>query len=196
MLIVYEVVTQRFTHSDQAKYNLFSNWLLWLMGGVHPTLSHIRQPAVLLEKGYSALCGQQAYLLQTLAEAGGIRTRAVGLNGHVVMEAWYNNDWHLYDPDLEVVPLIDNNRVLSLDELARLTDQIRCFYQGRGSEEYVDSIVDIIASREDNSFVLYWMTEKHLAYRTEKIAEMIKWIIPMILLVIGFWLFFKKTREL
>ena len=119
MFQAYDLVTHRFTHTDEAKYNLFSNWLLWLMGKVYTPFAYIRQPEVLVNLGHSSLCSEQAYLLQTLAESQGIRTRSVGLNGHVVMEAWYDNDWHLYDPDLEVVPLLDDGRVLSLDELAR-----------------------------------------------------------------------------
>jgi len=194
MLIIYNVVIKRFTHSDQAKHNLFSNWFLWGAGKLYSPFSYIRLPATLVEKGHSSLCSEQAYLLQTLAESVGVQTRSAGLFGHVVMEAWYDNDWHLYDPDLEVVPLLENKNVLSLDDLARSPDQIRYFYQGRGSKEYVDSIVDIIASREDNSFVLYWMTQKHLAYRTEKIANALKWGFPVILMIMGFGLYLKNSK--
>ena len=50
MLIIYNVVTKRFTHSDQAKYNLFSNWFLWLVGKAFPSYSYILNPDVLIEK--------------------------------------------------------------------------------------------------------------------------------------------------
>lgn len=197
MLITYELVINRFTHGDP-KYNLFSNWVLWLMEKVHPTFSYIRQPAVLIENGYSALCGGQSYLLQTLAESQGIRSRQVGLNGHVVMEAWFDNDWHLFDPDLEVVPLLASQRILSLDELAKSPVLIRKYYAGRGNEEYMQSLVDIIGSREDNSFVSYprlalFEWKSNVLFHFEKIANNIKWIIPLILLVIGFRLYFKKS---
>lgn len=109
------------------------------------------------------------------------------------MEAWYEDDWHLYDPDLEVVPLVENNHVLSLDELARMPKQTEYFYLNRDNKGAA-KFVDIIGSREDNSFVLYWMVEKNLTYRIEKIANVIKWVFPMILLVIGFGFYFRKTR--
>ena len=115
------------------------------VGGIHPTFSHIKQPGVLLEKGYSALCGEQAYLLQTLAEFQGIRTRAVGLNVHVVMEAWYDKDWHLFDPDYEVVPLLENQKILSLDELAKSPELIKKFYAKRANAEDLQSVVNIIS---------------------------------------------------
>ena len=201
MLIIYDVVLSRFSHGDQAKYNLFSNWILWLMGKVAPPFSHIRSPDVLVEKGCSALCGQQAYLLQTLAESYGIRTRSVGLNGHVVMEAWYDNDWHLFDPDLEVVPVLENQRVLSLDELAKSPELVLKYYSGRGDAKYTQRIVDIICSREDNSFSSYprlvlfeWKT--NVLFHFEKIAHFMKWIIPIILLMAGFGLYFRNNREL
>lgn len=199
ILAIYRLVINRFTHGDQAKYNIFSNWILWIMGAVHPAFSHIRQPDVLLNKGYSALCGEQAYLLQTLAEAEGMRTRAVGLYGHVVMEAWYDNEWHLYDPDLEVVPLVENQKVLSLDELAKSPDLIRKFYTGRGNDSYIESIVEIIGSREDNSFASYprlvlFEWKSNVLFHFEKITNIMKWILPMISLIIGFGLYIKETR--
>lgn len=195
MMEIYKLVIRRFTHGDQAKYNIFSNWLIWLIGELYTPASYIRNPDVLVEKGFSALCNEQSYLLQKMAEAQGIRTRKVGLNGHVVMEAWYDNDWHLFDPDLEVVPLLDDQQVLSLDDLARSPELIRRYYTDRGNKEYIQSIVDIISTREDNSFVLYWMIEKHIAYFFEKIANIMKWIFPLILLVTGFGLYFRKTRN-
>ena len=200
MLTAYDLVINRFTHTDQAKYTVFSNWVLWLMGKVSSPFSYIRDPEILVAKGHSAICSQQAYLLQILAEAIDIRTRAVGLNGHVVMEAWYENDWHLFDPDLELVPLLDNKRILSLDELARSPELIRQLYAGRGDEEYVNSIVKIIATREDNSFSSYpklvqfeWKTMG--LFHFEKISNVMKWIIPTILLLLGLGLYFKNRRE-
>lgn len=195
MLTAYHLVINRFTHSDQAKYNIFSNWLLWLMGEIYSPFSYILNPHVLVEKGHSALCSEQAYLLQTLAESANIPTRAVYLNGHVVMEAWYANDWHLFDPDLEVVPVLENGRILSLDELAQSPELIQKYYMHRGTAEYVQHIVKIISSRQDNAFVLYWMMEKHLNYRLQKIAYYLKWIFPLFLLLMGIGLYVKKSKK-
>ena len=195
MFVIYDLVIHRFTHNNQAKYNIFSNWLLWAMGKIVPPLSFVRSPDILLKSGHSALCGSQAYVLQSLAESYGIPTRRVGMNGHVVMEAWYKNDWHLYDPDLEVIPLTESKRILSLDELARSPELVRKYYAGRGSSEYVDSVVEIVSSREDNSFELYWMIDKHVAYRAEKIGNIGKWFIPLILLLAGIWIYIAKNRK-
>ncbi|MBV1915545.1 MAG: hypothetical protein KUG72_09175 [Pseudomonadales bacterium] len=195
MLVIYDLVTHRFTHNDQAKYNVFSNWLLWLMGKVASPLSFIRSPDTLIKNGHSALCGAQAYVLQSLAEEYGIPTRRVGMHGHVVMEAWYDDDWHLYDPDLEVIPVTATQRILSLDELARSRELVRQYYIGRGNREYVDSIIEIVTSREDNSFELYGMVENRVAYRAERLAEITKWAIPLILLLAGLWIYIAKSRK-
>ena len=195
MFVIYDLVIHRFTHGDQSKYNIFSNWLLWLTGKVASPLSFVRSPDTLLKHGHSALCGTQAYVLQSIAESYGIPTRRVGMNGHVVMEAWYEDDWHLYDPDLEVIPITADQKILSLDELARSPELVRKYYQGRGSKEYVDSVVEIVSSREDNSFELYWMIEKHVAYRAERLANIAMWVIPSLLLLTGLGIYVRKNRK-
>lgn len=200
MLAIYNLVINRFSHGDQAKYNLFSNWIIWLMGKIDTNFSYIRQPNSLVEKGHSALCSEQAFLLQTLAENQGIRTRSVGLDGHVVMEAWYDNDWHLYDPDLEVVPLMKNQTILSLDELAKSPNLVQKYYAGRGDDGYIKAIVGIITSRENNSFSSYpklvlFEWKSHILFHFEKIANFMKWIIPIIFLIIGYWLIKNKRKN-
>jgi len=187
---LYDIVTYRFIHGDQAKHNIFSNWLLYLLGFGHPAFALIHDPDVLLHNGHSALCSEQSYLLLTLAERSGIRARHVGLNGHVVIEAWYSGEWHMYDPDLEVVPEVPGRGVISVEALSREPELIRTLYQGRGSPDYVDSIVRIFISREDNTFMSYprlahfeWKT--NVLSHFERIANRLKWIIPLFMLTAG-----------
>ena len=187
MLIIYGEVIQRFTHSEQAKYNIFSNWFLWLLGTAHPPFSSIESPDVLLKNGHSALCSQQSYLLQVLAGANGIHTRKVGLNGHVVVEAWYENDWHLFDPDMEVVPIIEGNRILSLDDLAKSPALLEELYQ---SPER-DGFISIIASRKDNSASKPYPKPTINLY-VEQAGSVLKWFFPI--LVIFFALYLRRSR--
>jgi hypothetical protein len=170
---------------------------------VYSPFLYIRQPEVLVKKGHSSLCSEQAYLLQTLAESAGIRTRAVGLYGHVVMEAWYQNEWHLYDPDLEIMPFMDNEGggyILSLDELARSPELVRGYYQGRGTKEYIQSIIDIISTRENNSFTSYprlalFEWKSNVLFYLEKSANILKWLMPTIFLLLGLWIYPKKEQK-
>ena len=66
-------------------------------------------------------------MLVTLARGYGIAARHLGLDGHVVMEAWYDGDWHMFDPTKDVVPVADGE-VLSLEELAARPDLVRALY--------------------------------------------------------------------
>ncbi len=116
------------------------------------------------------------------------------------MEAWYENDWHLYDPDLELILFLANGAVLSLDELVKSPESVSAYYQGRGSEEYIQHIVDIISTREDNSFTSYprlalfeWKT--NVLFYVEKAENILKWLIPTIFLLLGFWLYPEKKRK-
>ncbi|MDR4499799.1 MAG: hypothetical protein MRK02_18055 [Candidatus Scalindua sp.] len=190
MDVLSTIVMDRFTHGDQARYNIFSNWLLYFLGCINPAFELIHDPDVLLRNGYSALCSEQAYLLLILAERFGIRARHVGLNGHVVMEAWYGDDWHMYDPDLEVVPEVSGRGVLSVEALSREPSLIKTLYQGRGTPDYVNHIIKIFTSREDNTFMslprfahFEWKT--NVLYHFEQIANWLKWIIPLFMLASG-----------
>jgi hypothetical protein len=65
-------------------------------------------PRRVLERG-SEYCGQLSAAMQTLLAFGGYRTRAINvidakkpLGTHVVVEAFYDGGWHLYDPTFGV----------------------------------------------------------------------------------------------
>lgn len=185
-----DIVMNRFTHSDQAKYNIFSNWLLYLMGQAHPAFTSIHDPNILLHYGHSALCSEQSYLLFILAERFGIRARHVGLNGHVVMEAWYDNEWHMYDPDLEVVPEVSGCGVISVEALSRESVLLNALYQGRGTSAYVENIIKIFTSRKDNTFMNYprlahFEWKVNVLFYFERMANWLRWIIPLLMMVVG-----------
>lgn len=183
MLILYDKVAQRFTHTEIAQYNIFSNWFLWLLGHLYPSFSYIGKPEILLQYGHSALCSQQTYILQVLAGYAGIHNRKVDLSGHVVMEAWYDNDWHLFDPDMEVVPLIESNEILSLDELANSPALLKRFYLSSEQQK----VISIISSRKDNSF-----SKAHpkptISLYVENIASYLKWIVPTLFVLTAIYL--------
>lgn len=192
MDVLYNTVTERFTHKD-ATHNFFSNWLLCLAGKIHPALSHIYDPNLLVSKGYSLICDQSSYVLLSLALANGIKARHVGLDGHVVMEAWYDSDWHLYDPDLEVVPLDSVGQILSVEKLALNQELLKKYYGLHGA-------VDIVGSRENNTYMSYpegsrfeWKTNVLVYF--EKVMEALKFVFPMVFIVVGLWLANRSKRR-
>ena len=91
--ILFDTVTKRFNHGI-ARHTFSSNWLLCLAGKINPAFSAIRIPSVMVARGKTLICSQSSYLLLDIAIKNGIIVRHVGLYGHVVMEAWYEKDWH------------------------------------------------------------------------------------------------------
>jgi hypothetical protein len=190
MKVLYETVIARFTHGNRSHYNLFSNWILWSLGKIHPALPVINDPDALLKYGHSGLCSQTSFVLLRLAQKAGIRPRHVGLFGHVVMEAWYDGDWHLYDPDLEIPSHFDGKPVVSVATLSADENLVLQAYAGRGDEKYVKEISKIIASRENNTFMSYpvgsqfeWKTQVLALF--ERATQILKFIIPVLLILSG-----------
>jgi len=188
----YDVVCETFTHRA-ARHTVFSSWPLFLAGKLHPSLAQCRDPETLAARTDSLLCGQASYLLLELVRTQGVRARHVGLNGHVVMEAWYEGDWHLYDPDLEVAPTDDSGRVLSVDELARSPELLERYY-GRHPR-----MVEILGSREDNSFASHppgaWFDWRgNLLARLETAAQGAALLLPAAALALGAWLTRRASR--
>lgn len=187
MQTLFDVVAERFTFKS-ADHNVFSNWLLWGLGQVHPAFNHIRSERTLVERGHSAFCSQASFLLMSLANDVGIRSRHVGLNGHVVMEAFYAGAWHLYDPDLEVIPTAADGSVVSVSALADDPALLERAYDGARQ-----SVIPYIRSIEDNTFVSYpagsWFVWKsEVLSHVETVAEYAKFTLPVMLILFGLWL--------
>jgi len=184
MDVLYKTVTEWSTHND-ARHTFLSNWICYIFGMVHPAFAHIYDPDKLVANGHSLLCDQSSYILLKLALENGIRARHVGLDGHVIMEAWFDSDWHLYDPDMEVVPINAAGEVLSVEELALNTQLLEKYYGPFGH-----NLVQIVASRENNTYMSYpvgsrfvWKSEVLVYF--EKIMEALKFAIPIGLILCG-----------
>lgn len=187
----YNIIAERFTHK-RATHTLFSNWLLYFAGSVHTAFLHIWDPNLLMAKGHSLFCDQSSYILLNVALANGIKARHVGLGGHVVMEAWYNDDWHLYDPDLEVLPVDDSGQVLSVEKLASNKELLNKYYGNF-------NIAHIVGSRGDNTYMsipegarFEW--KSNVLVYVEKTMEVLKFILPILFMITGIWLFMRPTK--
>ena len=175
MNALYQVVAERFTHGE-ATHGFFSNWALYLLGQIHPVFLHIWNPA-LMAKRSALLCDQSSYLLLKLALTNGVKARHIGLGGHVVMEGWYDADWHLYDPDLEVVPVDSAGRVLSVEALAQKPELVDKYYGAHG-------VADMVSSRENNTYMTYpsgarFEWKANLLAHIENVMETLKFLLPV-----------------
>jgi len=190
MDLLYEVVSDRFTHGDRATYNLYSNWILWALGTVSPRHRYIQDPDALLRNGHSAMCGETSYVLLRLAGMAGIPSRHVHLNGHIVMEARYSDRWHAYDPDFEVLVRDKDGKILSVEEAAARPDLLRQTYSSRGPSTQTESVLRIYTNTGDDMYVSYppksfFSPVGHWPGRVEQAARIARYPAPAALIATG-----------
>lgn len=66
---------------------------------LYPDGQSVLDPLVILSLN-EMRCSQSSFLAIDLFSAAGYRARAVQLGGHVVVEVFYDNDWHYFDADV------------------------------------------------------------------------------------------------
>jgi len=93
--------------------------------GVNGSLESISHAVLAQEKG---LCGEQSIAFMHVLGEDNITTRYVavwGISGfgvscyasHALVEAWYDDAWHLFDPTFSLYFIDIDGHVLSMDEL-------------------------------------------------------------------------------
>lgn len=131
-------------------------------------------PDILKSWGYG-YCGEQAILMGYLAwltedsdkKAGGwffvegeteypnTGIRLVTLNGHIVLELHYDNDWHLFDPSTCSIYYDDSQNVLCLSDIEADASMIMDFTDQDGQSicgNSMEDMIDIYGSTEDNEY--------------------------------------------
>ncbi|MEM1142998.1 MAG: hypothetical protein AAGI88_10470 [Pseudomonadota bacterium] len=181
MFRLYEATAKRFKHGA-ASHNLLTNWPLWVAGTFRPEPINIKAPEILVRNSTVGLCGQLSRLLAELAEQAGIQARVVQLEGHVVMEAHFDNSWHMYDVTNEVptISLHDRTKTLpSVEALINDPERLSDVYGSKG-----DEVVNLYLSTGNNR---YGDPDKDKIQR-ERASEALKYAIPFLLIVVsGVW---------
>ena len=155
------------------------------MGQIHDSFLHIHNPNILLSKVYYGFCDQQSYVLLKLALKFGLHGRHVGLNGHVVVEIFYDNEFHLYDPNLEVIPKNKNGKVLSISELIQDDFLLNKYYDS--------NTIKLLKNIEDHNYIStpagsWFVWKANVLYKFEVLMEYFKFIFPILLIIIGVYL--------
>lgn len=100
-------------------YSFRHNWMAWLAGRfIWSDLDAIVIPNDIL-KHPRAACSQVSIVLAACLRKIGVPYRKVGLKGHFVLEAMIDNQWYLFDANLE--PHFPHGR-RSLEELMKSGD--------------------------------------------------------------------------
>lgn len=196
---LYEIVGTRFGHSEGARYNIFSNWILWGLGwltepvGARGDVQAIRNVDSLLRLSDHGLCSQVSYTLIALCQKFGYPARHVGLNGHVLMEIYHDGQWRMYDPDYEVVIRNENGDVMGVHELEKRPDLIDEYFTPHGGGPVT---ITYFTTTVDNSYVSYppgaWFNWKsQVMTYIEALCQWLKYLIPLIGMLISargwFW---------
>ena len=192
MEILFGAVIDRFTHGE-LRHTIFTNWIMSAGGLFNGNVSFMRVPDGILKYGQGVLCSEVSYILLRLAANAGIPARHVGLNGHVVMEAWYDNGWHMYDPDYEIVAR-SSQGVASVEELSRNESLLKQYYG------HMPDVERAFRVRSDHNYAAYppgsqFVWKAQLLMVVETITEVIKFVIPGLLIVAGVSLLFYRLRR-
>jgi len=193
---IFKIVIRKYRHG-LANHNIFTNYLIWLAGILRHPWAQITDTELLLKYSDHGLCSQQAQTLVDIATKIGLKARIVGLNGHTVMEVFYSDRWHMFDPDYEIIP-IKKERIYSVNELAGNFALIEELYKSSPNcvtEESLEKIAKIISSSEDNVFLKKNTNICPRIYVAQKILEILKWIIPFFCIGMASFLFLKMSKE-
>jgi len=103
-------------------------------------------------------CDDAAAVMTNLSIEAGLKARVWGLNGHVVSEIFYDEKWHMFDADQNIVYRDSSHNVLDLEFLSLNPDFITQY-----SEEPImmskKKYAEIICSIEDNK-ITEWYSNK------------------------------------
>lgn len=151
-----DFIKERFYHG-LSNYSISDNWIAYLTGKLFWShLSAIVKPDDIL-KHQEGLCSQQNIVFTEVLKSKGITSRAVGLGtkkgpGHFLTEVWYNNDWHLYDVDIEPNWKVANYKHLSLDSLLKNKSLLFEIYVKKLTTNHLHIISQSVIYGKSNEF--------------------------------------------
>jgi len=184
-MLLMELVDRRAVHiaSGPGKHTFTSNWLLHLLGYVHPSFSVLYSRDDLLKNNASFFCSQASYLLVQLLLEHNIPARHVGLYGHVVAEAFWDGTWHMLDPDYGIVVRSDLGTILSVSDLTEklLTESYEGEFEG---EENLKALVNIFLDTTNDNYIAYpegsyFVAAAQFLLWFSYLAAILKWVLPL-----------------
>lgn len=184
MNALYLVTIERFVHGA-AQHTPFTNWVVWARGLPHEHQIRLRDTNQLLRRGHAALCGQVSQLLADMARESGIEARLIQLEGHVVMEAYFDGAWHMYDADAEVGASTLFDAPPAIDELIADPDRLTALYSPNNPQ-----MVPVILSTDNN-----WIGDQdQYRVRLESIGSVAKYTVPLLMMMVGLLVLRRTAR--
>jgi hypothetical protein len=195
------VISQSLAHihwneeADTTRYNqlipVWENYFLYFMGrfsGI-PEFEkyHYASYQRSLKRGIG-ICGDASMVMSQLLDKQGIKNQILSFPGHVVVAANIDGQERVFDPDFGVaIPF-------SPEKIKTSPTQIFQHYQDMGySTREIQGLM-----RAYNLGFKRWDGVKHFItnkYYFEKITYALKWPLPIIVLLLGVFLFYRQKRS-
>lgn len=179
---LFELVSKSFIHTPSLyKIKPWDNWIMWL-GGIILDEKYLKsQDPDLLWKRGAGFCHQAAIIFAAKGKDLGLKTRLIGLKGHVVAEVYLpDKGWRVVDPDMGI--FWDHD--LDPFGVNPSEEQVRSELLARGySEKISKNFARIYTSQENNERMEYPTAPNR--FLLEKFSNWLKWLIPLGLIGIG-----------
>lgn len=147
--ILNEIITPNMTDREKA----LAIWRFLVDNRYHGYPAHndieVHDPVRFLNVYGYGFCDDAATNFMVLSEQAGVKARVWGLSGHVVPEAYFEDAWHMLDPDGQIYYLDDDGYTISsIATLEQRPDIIRKY----PSPFYTSAqkLIDIYCTTEDN----------------------------------------------
>ncbi|MDO9000758.1 MAG: hypothetical protein Q7W45_13400 [Bacteroidota bacterium] len=186
-------IKERFYHS-LSSYNFSENWIAYGFSKIFWShFSAIVNPDHIL-KYPEGLCSQQNIIFSEVLRKKGITSRPVGLGpkkgpGHYLTEVFYNNDWHIYDVDLEPNWEITELNHPSLKYLLSNKEILYKIYENKLTPSHLDFIIKDVKYGKPNTFPATNMLWFH------KITLGLSYIFPLLFLILFIRALMKQKKH-
>lgn len=197
-----DIISKRLSHIfwgkyDSEKYNqlipIWENYFLYFMGkysGI-PEYEryHFANYKRSLKRGIG-ICGDASMTLSQTLEKQGIQNKIASFPGHVVTAVQYNDGTHaVLDADFGV------SMPFSIEEINKTPSLVDSYYLEKDYPiRQINSLKD--SYKEEYKLwngVEHFITKK---YYFEKISYLLKWPLPLLLIIIPLWRLSKATNTL
>jgi hypothetical protein len=163
----------------------------WALGLVYPPLARSQDTKRLIA-GRLANCSERSQILKTIAEAAGCECRFVGLQGHVILEVRFQDQWHVADPDYGVVFPHSISQVEQEEYQPIVREQLS--HAGHNPVA-IENYVALLNSRHDNAILPSGSPLSPRLYTVEQLCRRLTWVIPLTLLGCG-WLLSSRAKPI
>lgn len=179
---LYGLVSKSFIHTPSYnKIKLWENWMLWLAGTLFNRHFFKSQDPDFLWKRGGGHCSQASIIFVAKGKDLGLKTRLIGLSGHVVAEVYLpEKGWRVVDPDMGIFW----NHDLDSFGVNPSEEQVRNELLALGYSEKLSRRFSQVYVSQENNFRKEYPSSPN-RFLLEKVLDWAKWLLPLGLVAVG-----------